>query len=185
MNVSRMKLCAVALTVAVTVSSVVLARAATPPSVVVTGDVIGNCTTISPANAKLTIGNYDPFSYPTGQVLSNPIPLTLTTQCTLGDTISWSVGIGSHCGLGTLSGDRAMADTPVTHYLSYELYSTSAFSSNAEWSTNGCATPPTTSQTGVGTGSTYNQISIYGLIPGGQNTPVGSYSDSVQVTLNY
>jgi spore coat protein U-like protein len=183
MNVRRMRLCAVALTVAATVSSMVLARAATPPSVVVTGDVIGNCTTISPANAKLTIGNYDPFSYPTGQVLSNPTPLILTTQCTLGDTISWSVGIGSHCGKGTSSGDRAMTDG--THYLNYELYSTAAFSSNAEWNTNLCTTPPTTSQAGVGTGSTYNQISIYGLIPGGQNAPVGSYSDSVQVTVNY
>jgi spore coat protein U-like protein len=46
----------------------------------------------------------------------------------------------------------------------------------------GDGTVGTTLASGSGTAATYT---VYGRVPGGQNLPAGSYSDSITVTLNF
>lgn len=173
------------LAVAIAIATAVPAGASVSTAVSVSGSVIADCTTITPSNTTLLIGTtYDPFTYPAGTPLKNPNALTLSTNCSLGDTIGWSVGIGGGCNHGSVSGDRSMADTSSTHYLSYELYTTTAFSPAAEWSTNNCGKPAAASQPSGGLANA-NGISLYAAIPGGQNVPAAVYSDIIQITVNY
>jgi spore coat protein U-like protein len=150
-------------------------------SLTISATVVGNCTAISPNPGSITFGNYDPFTYPSGQKLADGTPATFSTNCTNGDNISWTVGIGGNCGKGSVTADRAMTDG-ASHYLSYELWQNS--SDTTAWAYGAsCGTPTAVSQTGGGT--TANSINVYGTIPGGQNVNVGSYSDSLIVTVNF
>ncbi len=192
----KLRIGALLLAAAACVQGSIPAAASVSSAVTVSGSVISNCTTISPtingvAGTTYTIGSsYDPFTYPAGNPLRNTTPLTLSTNCTKGDTVTagtpirWTVGDGSHCNQGATANDRAMTDSasPTTHYLSYELYTDSGF--GTPWSTNNCGTPPSTSQDSKGVSVT-NSISLYGQVPGGQSVPTGTYSDSVVVTLSY
>ncbi len=169
------------------------------PSYTINTTVTGACQSISAtynnqSASSYAIGtNYDPFTYPTGNPLRNTTALVLSTYCTQGDSISWSVGIGNNCnratGIGGPTNDRAMSDSasPTPHYLAYELYSNSTFTTS--YGTSNCGTPVAVTDTGKGSG-TANTISIFGQVPGGQNAFVGtsgttSYSDTVTVTLSY
>jgi spore coat protein U-like protein len=143
-----------------------------------------NCTALSPA--AISFGSYDPFSYPSGTPLKDSTAATFSTNCTNGAPINWTVGIGSNCGLGSVSADRAMTDG-ASHYLSYGLYQDNM--GNTPWAYgSSCGSPTPVNQTGGGE-NTANSISIYGEIPGGQDVYTGasttSYSDSVTVTVNY
>lgn len=158
--------------------------------VTVSGSVISDCTSVSSTvnglnSTTYAIGTtYDPFTYPTGTPLKNTTPIVLSTNCTLGDTgataIKWAVGIGSNCNKGSTANDRALVNG--ASYLSYELYTDNTFST--QWPTNSCGTPGSTGQTSNGLLAT-NSISLYGSLPGGQNVPVGTYSDTLVVTLNF
>ena len=147
-----------------------------------TASVVGNCSTITPNPGSIAFGSYDPFTYPSGTPLKDATAAVFSTNCTLNDSISWTVGIGNNCGKGSVAADRAMTDG-TSHYLSYELYQNS--SDTTAWAYGAsCGAPTGVSQTGGGTG-TANTISVYGLIPGGQNVYQASYSDSVTITVSY
>jgi spore coat protein U-like protein len=149
------------------------------PSVQIGASVVGNCNNVT--TGALTLGNYDPFTYPSGTPQHDSTPATLSVNCTNGDTIAWSVGNGGHCGSGSIAGDRAMTDGS-SHYLSYELFTSSLFST--QYGTNSCGTATSIQQTAGGT-ALANTLSIFGSIPGGQNATVGQYTDTVQVTVSY
>jgi spore coat protein U-like protein len=149
-----------------------------------TANVTGNCTAISPAS--ISFGNYNPNTYPTGTPLEDSTAAVFSTNCTQGDSISWTVGIGNNCNKGFVSNDRAMTDG-ASHYLSYELYQNSSFTTRWAYGSS-CGAPTAVTQTGGGT-ATANSINVYGLIPGGQNVYTGSgatnYTDSVTVTVSF
>lgn len=93
-------------------------------------------------------------------------------KCTLGVnyTISLSAGEGTFSSRTLLSGSNA---------LSYNLYTTSQHLSI--W---GDGTSGTVTQSGIGSG-TATAFTVYGMIPALQNVPVGSYADTVTVTVTY
>jgi spore coat protein U-like protein len=146
----------------------------------ISASVTSNCTALTPSS--ISFGSYDVFTYPTGTPLKDNTAATFSTNCTLNAPINWTVGIGNSCGQGSVPADRAMTDG-ASHYLSYELYQNSAFTTPWAFASS-CGAPTAVSQTGAGS-TTANTISVYGLIPGGQNAYENSYSDSVTVTVSF
>ena len=152
-------------------------------NVTINATVAQSCSTLTASGALNFSPNYDVFSStaPTGNT-------SLSTNCTKGASVSFSVDGGAHAGSGSISGDRAMSDGS-SHYLSYELASDSGFT--APWQFSGStATPQGT--TGLGNGSAEAMtLNVYGRIPSGQDAYVGSaattlaYSDTVVASVNY
>ncbi|HET7813889.1 MAG TPA: spore coat protein U domain-containing protein [Candidatus Baltobacteraceae bacterium] len=170
-----------AISVALVLLSVRLAYATTNQAVSVTGNVVGDCTTV-PSTGTLAFGNYNPLST---SDLSAATPFTFSINCTRGDTnLTAAVDGGTNYANAVPSGNRAMKDN-TGHYLSYQLYEDSG--DRTAWpfsSSGGSGTPVALTAGGI---STANTISLYGVIPHGQTaaTDVGSYSDTVRVTVNY
>ncbi len=173
--------------VATAVASLVMAAPAFATSqtsnVTINSTVQQSCTTFTSAGALTFSPNYDVFSStaPTGNT-------SLTTNCTKGAAVSFSVDGGGHAGSGSISGDRALTDGS-SHYLSYELASDSGFTSPWQFTTGGG-----TGQNQTGLGNTTGEkmtLSIYGRIPAGQDAYVGStattllYQDTVVASVNY
>jgi spore coat protein U-like protein len=156
------------------------ATATTNQQVSVTGNVVGDCSTV-PATGTLAFGSYNPFSSTdlTGG------PFSFSINCTRGDTnLNVAVNGGLNFTHANPSGDRAMKDA-TNNFLTYQLYQTTG--TGSPWAfntTTGVGTQ--VSLTAGGTNST-NTISLYGIIPRGQTSgpDVGSYSDTVTVTVNY
>jgi spore coat protein U-like protein len=95
---------------------------------------------------------------------------SVTVTCDASD--SYTVALSS--GQGSMTSRKLVNGTNVMYY---NLY-TDALRSMI-W---GDGTMGTTLVSATGTGTTYT---VYGLIPGGQNLPAGSYNDSITVTLDF
>jgi spore coat protein U-like protein len=63
-----------------------------------------------------------------------------------------------------------------THYLRYAISDLSSITSSSTW--------PVAGIDGTGTGSLQN-VTVYGLIPGGQVAAAGSYADTIVMTLSF
>lgn len=152
-------------------------------NVTINSTVAQSCTTLTASGALNFSPNYDVFSTtaPTGNT-------SLTTNCTKGASVSFSVDGGANAGSGSVSGARAMTDGS-SHYLSYLLASDSAFANPWAFSGN-TATPQSTTGAGNTAGEQLT-LNIYGRIPAGQDAYVGSgasslaYSDTVVASVNY
>lgn len=156
------------------------AFATTNQQVAVSGNVIGDCTTV-PATGTLAFGSYSPFS---STDLAPSTPFSFSINCTRGDTsLAVSVDGGSNYANANPSGNRAMKDSTGS-YLTYQVYQDSGHTAVWPFSTsNGTGTSVNLTAGGI---STANTISLYGVVPHGQtSTDVGSYSDTVHVTVNY
>lgn len=102
---------------------------------------------------------------------------TITLQCTSGASTVVTLGQGLHAtGSSTdATPDRRMQSG--TDFLSYSLYRLPDYT--GQWSNdaaNGLA------YTGQGTSST---VTVYGRVPGSQNVPAGSYTDTVVATITF
>lgn len=156
------------------------AIATTNQQVSVTGNVVGDCTTV-PATGTLAFGAYNPFS---GTDLTGG-PFTISINCTRGDTnLNVAVNGGLNFTNASPSGNRAMKDA-TNQFLSYQLYQTTGTST--PWAFNATTGIGTQVSLAAGGINTANTISLYGIIPHGQSSgpDVGSYSDTVTVTVNY
>jgi len=91
-------------------------------------------------------------------------------QCTSGSDITLSLGPGQN----PQGEGRAMASGAAR--LRYNLYQDVGH--DQEWATDGAAVIV------EDTPSTLQTVDVYGLIEAGQESPAGSYSDSVTITLN-
>lgn len=147
----------------------------------ISANVTANCTAFTPATGSISFADYDVFTFPANTPDKDNTPAAFSTNCTQNAPIHFQVGTGSNCGLGSVSADRAMTDGS-SHYLSYELYQDSGFTTAWPFTCAGGAT--NVDQTGSGA-ATANSVSIYGLIPGGQDAFEGSYTDTVQVSVSY
>lgn len=136
----------------------------------VTADVIQNCTISATTLSFLT---YDPLAAAaktgTGQ---------LTVTCTKSVTTP-KVGLdnGGHNANATAPATRAMANG--TNYLSYDLFTTSGYTTIWNDTTNVVAVSGTL---GVKSPQT---LTIYGQIPAGQDVVNGSYTDTITATVNF
>lgn len=114
---------------------------------------------------SVVFGNYDVFS---AQPLDGAGNIGVSCSPGASYTLSLSTGGGSYS-QRELTGD--------THILYYNLY-TSA-SRSVVWG-DGIGGTGTVSGSGEGANHT-----VYGRIPAGQNLPVGSYSDTIIVTVTF
>jgi spore coat protein U-like protein len=130
--------------------------------------VTANCTV---STTPLAFGNVDSTSASNVDASGG-----LTITCTNGSAWSASAGVGA--GSGASYATRKM--TAGANLLSYNIYTSAA--RTTVW---GDGTASTAAIPGTGTGSAQS-VTVYGRVGGGQNTvPVGSYVDTVAVTITY
>jgi spore coat protein U-like protein len=131
----------------------------------VQAQVLGEC---SATNGTLDFLTYDPLSSANADQSA-----TFSVTCTKGTTTSIGLDLGSHASGST----RKMSNG--TDAIAYELYSDSGRST--VWGNSGlslvnlAAAPSNAART----------VTIYGRAAGSQNVGVGSYSDSVTITLTF
>ncbi|HTZ54984.1 MAG TPA: spore coat U domain-containing protein [Candidatus Acidoferrum sp.] len=140
----------------------------------VTATVIATCTITS---GNLSFGNYDAVGANATAPLNGTAAIKAT--CTQGAAATVDIDQGLNASGSGNSMQRRMKGTG-TNYLSYSIYQDSAHSK--PWGSKTSGT--TVSVTGAG-GTTPVTLTAYGSVPSAQNAPVGSYTDSVAVTINY
>jgi spore coat protein U-like protein len=106
---------------------------------------------------------------------------TITAQCT--STTPYSIGLDN--GQNASGGQRRMS-VGGGNYVSYGLYTDSGYSNawTSTTSTTGCTSGANTCFLGTGTGSNQS-ITLYGQVPPQTAPAVGTYSDTVVVTLTF
>ncbi len=161
MRVLRVLASGVGLLVAAPLS---LAAQVTTPFAVTTS-VVRGCII---ATTDLAFGVYP--GVPTAPTLLGASTIRVT--CSLGDTYT----IGLSDGMSQTGAQRRMARTtaPVA-YLNYNLFRNAALTQ--AWGDTG-----PTRVSGVGSGNAQS-YTVYGQLPGAQVVPVGSYVDTVTVTV--
>jgi spore coat protein U-like protein len=135
----------------------------------VTANVAKNCT-IQAAN--LAFGTYDPL----GANASAPLDQngSVSVACTKGTAITIALDAG-------LNHTSAVATTRAMNsgssYMDYELYTDSPGST--VWNDS------TSLLSWTSTGKATHSFTVYGRVPGGQDTAPGSYSDTITATVNF
>lgn len=121
--------------------------------------------TCSVSAVAVSFGSYNPFA-------SQPLDGTgsVSVQCDASTSYTIALGPGS----GTFASRQMQSGANV---LDYNLYTDAAYSSIWGDGSSGTATVA-----GSGTSGTYT---VFGEIPALQNASVGSYSDSITVTVTY
>jgi spore coat protein U-like protein len=135
----------------------------------VSANVAVNCTVTA---GTLAFGSYDPVV--THSSANLDASGTFTVACTRGASgVTIDLGQGMHYASG-----RRM-DASGT-YLAFELYSDSGRSSVWGSTSGGAAVA-------VSAPSSKDPVTytVYGRVPGGQDVPAGSYSDTVVATVNF
>jgi spore coat protein U domain-containing protein, fimbrial subunit CupE1/2/3/6 len=141
----------------------------------VTASVTSKC--LVSATSTVAFGNYDPVqaNSSTGSDLDGQG--TVTIRCTPGDGVSIALDQGANFS----SPNRRMAG-PSTSFLNYELYQEAARTN--VWG-NG-STIGTVLAISASTNNNARNFNVYGRIPKGQDPgATGSYSDTVQATVNF
>jgi spore coat protein U-like protein len=159
--------------------------------------VMGSAALFSTAAFADPTGGTTPVAGPTGQI---NVGLTVLDECTIGthdiafgstglipNDIDTSTTVDIECTSGTdyaigltdgghaVSGQRKMISG--SDLVNYELSSASNFSTS--WGN-------TATHTVTGTGLDHAvQIPLYARVPGGQNVPKGTYTDTVTATIWY
>ncbi|WP_159980125.1 MULTISPECIES: spore coat U domain-containing protein [unclassified Novosphingobium] len=135
-------------------------------TIAVTATVQATCTVVA---SPLAFGTYNPIS--TANVDAST---TLNVTCTQGT--AYNVGLSAGGGTGATTTVRKL--TSSGHTLNYALYQDTTRATN--WGN----TIGTDTVTGTA-GTTATAYTVYGRIPGSQNTTAGAYTDSVTVTVTY
>jgi spore coat protein U-like protein len=128
--------------------------------------VIGSCN-VSATN--LAFGNYDTLSATPTDAAS-----TVTVQCSL--STSFDIGLDAGVGSGATVATRKMTQGADT--LNYSLFQEAA--RTTVWGIT--VSTDTVADVGTGSGVAYP---VYGRIPAGQIVNIGSYTDTVTVTVNF
>ena len=152
-----------------------LSLAATPPqSMPVTAQVNVNCNFTT--TNTMTFTGYDPA----GANATNPLDGTvaLGVSCTRGATVTIGISTGNHGGL--VAGSTRAMQSLAGENLGYDFYRDASYSGASLWTDtiagwytqNPASNAPT-------------NILIHGRVPGGQDVPAGTYTDTVIVSVNY
>jgi spore coat protein U-like protein len=159
---------AAALTLAMAGASSTATAATATGTLSVTASVSAVCII---GNATLAFGAYNPTS-----ATAATANTTVTLTCSLGTpyNIGMSVGAGS----GATTNLRVMTATSGT--LGYKLFRDSGYTLN--WGN----TVGTDTLSGTSSASSLsNTINIYGQIPAGETAAIGTYTDTVTMTVTY
>lgn len=134
---------------------------------------LGGCASAHAACTLSVVGlNFG--TYNTFNALDTKIATTMDVACSANTpyTVSLSSGSGSFAQRTLTNG---------THLLAYNLYLDSAYL--GVW---GDGSSGTGTASGMGTGiSKKTTFTVYGRVPAGQNAYVGSYSDTITVTVTF
>jgi spore coat protein U-like protein len=137
-------------------------------SLATSATVTANCTV---STSALAFGNVDSTSASNVDATGG-----LSITCTNGSAWTASAGVGA--GSGASYATRKM--TAGSDLLNYNIYTSAA--RTTVW---GDGTASTGTIGGTGNGSAQS-VTVYGRVAGGQNgVPVGSYADTVAVTITY
>ena len=144
------------------------ATSTTTPTITV--NVAAACQ-VTPQN--LNFGTYDSLA---------AASLSATTQLDINCSKSTQFTVELNAGQHATNGfNRNMANG--TNLLSYQLYTSS--SHTTVWG-DGTSGTGTISGTGTGPGAAHTITeTVYGLVPAQQSVPVGSYSDTITVTVSF
>lgn len=135
----------------------------------VSATVEASCTVV--ANDML-FGTYNPFD-------TTDTDQTATVDVTCSNGAAYNIGLGLGTKTGATVTTRGMTGGTGSDILNYALYSDTGRTSN--WGDT--VDTDTVSDTGSGS---MQSTTVYGRIPQGQTTaPVGSYTDTVTVTVTY
>jgi spore coat protein U-like protein len=158
----------------------------------VSATVSKNCVfTTGTSPATLSFGAYDPLSAnsSSGSDLT-ATSSNITVTCTKGTTTGVTIGMGpspnNAAGCNSSASNRCMVDGS-SHYLNYQLYTTSGGSTIWDDASN----QVTASFSGsAGVSNPSNTINVYGTIPKGQDAYAGtgasdSYTDSITMYVNF
>lgn len=144
-------------------------------TMIVTATVVSTCTITAD---NLNFGNYDPVGANASAALLGSASITAT--CTQGATAHVDIDAGLNpSGTGNAQ-TRRMKGPGSTQYLTYDIYQDSGHSQR--WGTKTSGTVKDVTGSG---GATPVHLTAYGSVPSAQNVQVGSYTDSVAVTINY
>jgi spore coat protein U-like protein len=143
----------------------------------VSATVIANCSFTTNA---VNFGSYDPVQANATTALTGTGSLLVT--CTSGDSVTIDLDQGGN-GTGTLTAPvRNMSSAG--NMLAYSLFWPSAAGAGGTATSTLWGTGGGTSFAYTATGA-QQTINVFGSVAGGQNVPAGSYSDTVNVTVNY
>ena len=136
------------------------------------------------ATTALAFGAYDPIVANTTSDLNNGTTASVAITCVKGSSATIALGNGLNFGSGTRNMQHA---THPTSLLAYRLYQPSSLSPGA-----GCTFPGATTWDGTSiltpapapdkNSRTFN---VCGTVPAGQDVEVGTYSDTIVVTVNF
>lgn len=138
----------------------------------VTATIAANCTISS---AAVGFGPYDPVVTNAATALNSTG--TVTTTCTNGSAVTVTLGQGASAAGGSTATTPLRQMANGVNRLAYFLYSDSA--RTVVW---GDTAGTGKADTGTGVAS---PLTVYGAVTGGQNKPVGSYSDTVIATVTF
>lgn len=148
----------------VAIASVPAVATTTTASLAISANVLSTCS--------LTGGSIPFGTYTSAQLDQSG---TMSVLCTNG--VPYTVALDAGAGSGATISARKMTGSG-GGTLNYSLYRETGRTSN--WGNTG------TSDTVAGTGSGVAQtVTVYGRIPAGQTPLVGSYTDTVTITLTY
>ncbi len=168
----RAKAVAVFAAALIALPAAALASGSQSSTITVNGSVIPNCVGFASTN-QLTFNAYDVFA-----AAPDAASTSYAINCTKGSTPNITIDGGQHSN----NGNRFMSDGTgnASGVLEYLLYQ-DAGNSNA-WPLGTAVNVPAN---GNNASTETTTILVSGVIPNGQDVEVGTYSDSLQVTLNF
>jgi spore coat protein U-like protein len=138
-------------------------------------------TVISNCNISTISG----LTFAANAALTSNIDATgaIGVQCT--NTTPYSIGLDN--GTHASGSQRRMYSAATGQYISYNLYTDAARTSawSASTSASSCTSGSGTCDLGTGTGATQPAVTVYGRVPPQTTPTIGTYTDTVVVTVTY
>lgn len=136
------------------------------------------------ATTALAFGSYDPILANTTAALNNGTTGSVVITCVKGTSAVIALGNGLYFASGTRQMRHA---TKTTVFLTYQLYQPPSNAAGAA-----CTFPATTLWSSTGTLTTTaapdknsRTFNVCGTVPAGQDVEMGTYSDTVVVTVTF
>jgi len=125
------------------------------------------------------------LSFATSSALTSNVDATgaISVQCT--NTTPYSISLDN--GTSASGSQRRMYSAATGKYINYNLYTDSARTMGwaASTSASSCTSGSGTCALGTGTGATQAAVTVYGQVPPQTTPALGTYTDTVVVTVTY